>query len=109
VSNLSGLGSKLEARAGSLVQKLESYSAWPSPAPADLTFGLGKRDAVDAVRILWPLESFRLETEIPKSKSSLFTLKVELDRKRHLVRSLYTWNGERFEFITDSWAVRWVT
>ena len=102
VSNLSGLGSKLEARAGSLVQKLESYSAWPSPAPADLTFGLGKRDAVDAVRILWPAGIVQAETEIPKSKSSLFTLKVtELDRKPSSCPFLYTWNGERFEFITD--------
>src|SRR4030095_15932067 len=102
VSNLSGLGAKLEARAGSPVQKLESYSAWPSPAPADLTFGLCKRAAVDRVGILWPAGIVQAETEIPKSKSLLFTLNViELDRKPSSCPFLYTWNGERFEFITD--------
>ena len=102
VSNRSGLGSKIEARAGSLVQKLESYSAWPSPAAADLSFGLGKRDSVDAVRILWPAGIVQAETEIPKSKTTLITLNVtELDRKPSSCPFLYTWNGERFEFITD--------
>jgi hypothetical protein len=94
VSNVSGLGSKLEARAGSLVQKLESFSAWPSPAPADLIFGLGKRDTVDAVRILWPAGIVQAETEIAKSKSSLLTLNVtELDRKPSSCPFLYAWNG----------------
>jgi len=102
VSNRSGLGAKLEARAGSLVQKLESFSAWPAPAAADLSFGLGKRDVVDAVRILWPAGIVQAETEIPKSKSALVTLNVtELDRKPSSCPFLYTWNGERFEFITD--------
>jgi cytochrome c-type biogenesis protein CcmH/NrfG len=104
VSNRSGVGSKLEVRAGSLVQKLESYSAWPAPAPADLTFGLGKRDSVDAVRILWPAGIVQAETEIPKpaAKSILAVLNViELDRKPSSCPFLYTWNGERFEFITD--------
>src|SRR4029450_7032917 len=54
VSNRSGVGSKIEIRAGSLAQKLETYSSYPAPAPADLVFGLGKRASVDAVRVLWP-------------------------------------------------------
>ncbi|HWW74949.1 MAG TPA: FG-GAP-like repeat-containing protein, partial [Pyrinomonadaceae bacterium] len=36
VSNRSGVGCKVEMRAGSLQQKLESYSASPAPAPADV-------------------------------------------------------------------------
>jgi len=102
VSNRSGLGSKIEARAGSLVQKLETYSAWPSPAPAGTAFGLGKRTTVDAVRIVWPAGIVQAETEIEKagSKPSLLTV-TELDRKPSSCPFLYTWNGERFEFITD--------
>ncbi|HEY0172292.1 MAG TPA: FG-GAP-like repeat-containing protein, partial [Pyrinomonadaceae bacterium] len=54
VSNRGGVGAKVEVRAGSLQQKLESYSASPAPAPSDVVFGLGQRASVDAVRILWP-------------------------------------------------------
>lgn len=106
VSNRSSLGSKIEVRAGSLVQKLESYSACPAPAPADITFGLGKRETADAVRVLWPAGIVQAETEIAKaatgSRSTLLTLSVtELDRKPSSCPFLYAWNGERFEFITD--------
>src|SRR5215213_8888153 len=54
VSNRSAVGAKIEIRTGSLAQKLETYSAFPAPAPADVVFGIGKRTAVDAVRVLWP-------------------------------------------------------
>ena len=54
VSNRSRLGSKVEMRAGSLRQKLETSSATPAVAPADLLFGLGARTAADIVRVLWP-------------------------------------------------------
>ena len=56
-------------RAGSLAQKLETYSAAPAPAPADIVFGLGKRTAVDAVRVLWPAGIVQAETEIANIKS----------------------------------------
>src|SRR5262249_47036235 len=43
VSNRSAVGAKVEVRAGSLQQKLETYSVSPAPAPADLVVGLGNR------------------------------------------------------------------
>ena len=114
VSNKSGVGAKVEARAGSLVQKLESYAASPAPAPADLIFGLGQRPSADAVRVLWPAGIVQAETEIPAQQSASartnepaktgppVTLPItELDRKPSSCPYLYTWNGERFEFITD--------
>lgn len=97
VSNRSGVGSKIEIRAGSLAQKLETYSASPAPAPADLVFGLGKRTAVDAVRVLWPAGIVQAETEIANKSLTL----TELDRKPSSCPYLYVWNGERFEFVTD--------
>jgi tetratricopeptide (TPR) repeat protein len=99
VSNRSGVGAKIEVRAGSLAQKLETYSASPAPAPADVVFGLGKRTAVDAVRVLWPAGIVQAETEIANLKAPL-TL-TELDRKPSSCPYLYVWNGERFEFVTD--------
>jgi tetratricopeptide (TPR) repeat protein len=109
VSNRSGVGAKIETRAGSLVQKLETYSASPSPAPADTIFGLGRRANADAVRVLWPAGIVQAETEITKAQSTVAakgavgaTLPVlELDRKPSSCPYLYAWNGHSFEFITD--------
>lgn len=108
VSNRTGIGTKVETRAGSLVQKLETSSVTPALAPADISFGLGKRMVVDAVRLLWPSGVVQAETEIPRSPTSADSKRVsfrlpitELDRKPSSCPYLYAWNGERFEFITD--------
>ncbi|MGA9997971.1 MAG: FG-GAP-like repeat-containing protein, partial [Pyrinomonadaceae bacterium] len=110
VSNRSGVEAKIEVRAGSLVQKLETYAASPAPAPADIIFGLGKRVAPDAVRVLWPSGVVQSEIEMTNNQAvsartngpAALTLPViELDRKPSSCPYLYTWNGERFEFITD--------
>jgi tetratricopeptide (TPR) repeat protein len=102
VSNRSGVGSKIEIRSGSLAQKLETYSAYPAPAPADIVFGIGKRTAVDAVRVLWPAGIVQAETEIASAaRSGLAISLTELDRKPSSCPYLYVWNGERFEFVTD--------
>jgi Tfp pilus assembly protein PilF len=98
VSNRSGVGAKIEMRAGSLRQKLEVYSASPAPAPADVLFGLGKRANADAVRVLWPSGIVQAET-IAKSIQAMNV--TELDRKPSSCPYLFAWNGERFEFITD--------
>jgi tetratricopeptide (TPR) repeat protein len=105
VSNRSGVGAKVEARAGSLKQKFETYSATPSPAPADVIFGLGGRTGVDAVRVLWPAGIVQAETEIPGDKkppalAASLTV-TEIDRKPSSCPYLYTWNGREFEFVTD--------
>ncbi|HKV38453.1 MAG TPA: FG-GAP-like repeat-containing protein, partial [Blastocatellia bacterium] len=123
-SNRSGIGSKAEVRAGSLWQKLETSSASPAPYPADIVFGLGPRTVPDAVRILWPSGTVQAETKFadagsisaaegkniapaaqtekgPCPVSGLAILVTELDRKPSSCPFLYTWNGERFEFVTD--------
>lgn len=98
VSNRSGVGAKIELRTGSLWQKLETYAATPAPARADLSFGLGNRETVDAVRVLWPAGI--VQAEISPPTGQVFTI-TELDRKPSSCPFLYTWNGERFEFVTD--------
>lgn len=97
VSNRSGVGAKIELRAGSLKQKLETYSASPAPAPADVLFGLGTRQRADVIRVIWPSGVVQAETEFANNAISV----TELDRKPSSCPYLYTWNGERFEFITD--------
>lgn len=105
VSNRSGVGAKIEVRAGSLGQKLEIYSTSPAPAPSDIVFGLGPRSRTDAVRILWPAGIVQAEMEASRGgdpKKTTATMPVtELDKKPSSCPFLYTWNGERFEFVTD--------
>ncbi|HEX8250887.1 MAG TPA: FG-GAP-like repeat-containing protein [Pyrinomonadaceae bacterium] len=107
VSNRTGIGAKIDLRAGSLAQKLESYSASPNPAPSDIHFGLGKREKPDAVRVVWTSGVIQAEVEFPqktktRTAKNFAPLKIEeLDRKPSSCPYLYTWNGEKFEFITD--------
>ena len=98
VSNRSGVGSKVQMRAGSLTQRLETSAASPAVAPADVIFGLGRRAGGDVVRVLWP--SGTVQAEIGKPLAAT-TLVEELDRKPSSCPFLFTWNGERFEFVTD--------
>ncbi|MEO7274641.1 MAG: FG-GAP-like repeat-containing protein, partial [Vicinamibacterales bacterium] len=108
VSNRNGVGAKIDLRAGSLRQRREASAATPSFAPADVRFGLGPRTVVDAIRVLWP--SGTLQTEVdtgaegatakPLAAGTLLPI-TELDRKPSSCPFLYTWNGTRFEFVTD--------
>ncbi len=103
VSNRSGLGAKVELRAGSLRGMMETSSVFPAPAPADIIFGLGSRTAADVVRVLWPSGILQAETALPAPAAARGETAVvtELDRKPSSCPYLFTWNGTRFEFITD--------
>jgi len=101
VSNRSGAGAKVEIRAGSLRQKLETSTAVPMAAPADIVFGLGARQAPDAVRVIWTSGVVQTETELQVKAGERRLEIVELDRKPSSCPYLYAWNGERFEFVTD--------
>jgi Tfp pilus assembly protein PilF len=110
VSNRSGLGSKVQIRAGSLEQRLETSATTPMVAPADLIFGLGKRAGADVIRVQWPSGVVQAEsagatapgnpTPVVAALPSIVTVE-ELNRKPSSCPFLYTWNGERFEFVTD--------
>ena len=98
-SNRLGVGSKVQMRAGSLSTRLERSAATPPAAPADLVFGLGGRSGADVVRVLWPSGILQAEGRESGLPSPLAI--NELDRKPSSCPFLYTWNGERFEFVTD--------
>jgi Flp pilus assembly protein TadD len=104
VSNRSAAGAKIEMRAGSLRQRLETYAATPAPAPADVSFGLGDRAGADVIRVLWPSGILQAEAAsiTPPATPLTGSIKIEeLDRKPSSCPFLFTWNGERFEFLTD--------
>jgi hypothetical protein len=97
VSNRDAVGSKIELRAGSLRQKVETFATTPAVAPADIVIGLGARKTADVVRVLWPAGILQAETDL---EPPVVTVN-ELDRKPSSCPFLYTWNGTRFEFQTD--------
>lgn len=102
VSNRSSVGARVELRAGSLRQLHEVSSTSPAATPAGIVFGLGARQGADAVRVLWP--SGILQAELGEAGAPLPPGRLaieELDRKPSSCPYLYTWNGERFEFVTD--------
>lgn len=75
--------------------------------PSQIIFGLGKRKKPDAVRVIWTSGTVQAEVDFPdKSKNqtarNIQPFKIEeLDRKPSSCPYLYTWNGEKFEFVTD--------
>lgn len=101
VSNRAGIGSKVELRAGSLYQKVETASATPAVGPADVVFGLGRRQAADVVRVLWPSGVLQAETDLSPAGARGGLSILELDRKPSSCPYLFTWNGREFEFVTD--------
>ena len=100
-SNRLGIGAKVQLRAGSLSTRLDTASTTPPVGPADLVFGLGSRPGADVIRVLWP--SGIVQAEVPQTEAVLTTLVPvqELDREPSSCPLLFTWNGTRFEFITD--------
>jgi Tfp pilus assembly protein PilF len=104
VTNRSAVGTKIEVRAGSLKQRIETSAASPAAGPSSILFGFGSRPGADVARVLWPSGILQAETADASAASAVLagTLKVEeLDRKPSSCPYLFTWNGTRFEFITD--------
>lgn len=84
-------GAEVEVKAGASYQK-KVYHGFP------LTFGLGPRSAVDAVRITWPNGLIQNETKRAADRVLAFK---EAPRLSGSCPMIFTWNGERFQFITD--------
>ncbi len=99
-SNKSGIGTKVEVKSGTLWQKVEvnGGSGYLSQSPPEVLFGLGQRDSVDALRLLWPGGVLQSETDLPVNRVRLVN---ELDRKGTSCPLLYTWDGRRYQFVTD--------
>jgi len=85
------LNAKVEVKAGSDYQKA-TYDGKP------LVFRLGPRATVDTVRITWP--NGLVQNERNPLVNKIHTIK-EAPRLAGSCPMIFTWNGERFEFITD--------
>ena len=108
-NNHFGIGAKVEVRAGDLYQSR-------TVTEEVIHFGLGQRLKADVMRIIWtngaPQNLF-----FPGSDQDI----VEEQMLKGSCPFLYTWDGERFEFVKDilwrsalvcpweSWRERWLT
>jgi len=98
--NKTGLGTKVEVFAGSLWQKWEVPGAagYFSQGPPEILAGLGSNDHADIVRMLWPTGVLQDEVEVAANKPVTFT---EIDRRGSSCPTLFVWNGQKYEFISD--------
>jgi hypothetical protein len=99
-SNRSGIGAKVEVKAGRLWQKLEvaAGAGYLSGGPTRLYLGLGEHASAETVRVLWPSGVLQDELDVAAGKIAGVE---ELDRKGSSCPILYAWDGDRFAFITD--------
>jgi Flp pilus assembly protein TadD len=97
--NKSAIGAKVEVFADGVWQKFEiaGASGYLSQGAQQLLAGLGTAEHADLVRILWPTGVPQDETEVAKSSLNL----TELDRRGSSCPTLFAWNGEKYEFISD--------
>ncbi len=99
-SNRPGVGTKVEVKAGRLWQKTEvtAGSGYLSQGSLLAHFGLGPRERVDSIRLLWPGGVLQDEVQV-KADAQLAV--QELDRKGSSCPILYAWDGRRMSFVSD--------
>ncbi|HEV7505164.1 MAG TPA: FG-GAP-like repeat-containing protein [Thermoanaerobaculia bacterium] len=82
---------EVEVKAGPIYRK-QLYQGVP------LVFGLGGQAAADTIRITWPNGLIQNEAKQPAGRLLAFK---EAPRLSGSCPMIFTWNGERFQFITD--------
>lgn len=96
--NRSGIGAKVEMRAGRMYQKVEIHGGMGfGQSDTQVIFGLGARKSADFVRFLWPTGV--LQDELPGVQ--VRATYQELNRKGGSCPILYAWDGARFRFLSD--------
>lgn len=92
VKNLkTSIGSKVEIEAGAQYEK-QTYEGLP------LVFRIGAAREVDTIRITWP--NGLIQNQVKQPANRILTI-VEAPRLAGSCPMIFTWNGERFQFISD--------
>ena len=99
--NRSGAGTKVEVQAGAIWQKFETVSAsgYLGQSSPELLAGIGQATEADVVRLLWPTGVVQDEVQLVAGKRHAIT---EVDRRGSSCPILFSWNGTKFEFISDA-------
>jgi len=91
-SNANGLGVRFEVSAGGL-------RAWRTVKQLPIEIGVGQHTQVDSVAVRW-FDGFINNDEIKVTPCSVLTLD-EIEKPSGSCPYLYTWDGQRFRFVTD--------
>ncbi len=99
-SPASGYGVALTVRAGTHEQSrlCTGQSGGFTQSPTPLVFGLAGAPVADYARFSWPDGVVQIERALAIGQTHVV---AETQRKVSSCPVLFTWNGERFEFITD--------
>ena len=99
--NRSGVGTKVEVQAGASWQKFETVSAsgFLGQSSPEILAGIGQATEADVVRLLWPTGVVQDEVQLAADKRHAIT---EIDRRGSSCPILFSWNGTKFEFISDA-------
>ena len=90
----------VEVKAGRRVQvaSVAASSGYLGAPPRRAHFGLGEHAKADYVRLTWSDAVIQSELEVAADQSWRIT---KMQRKPSSCPILFTWNGERFDFVTD--------
>jgi len=99
-TNLLGYGTRVEVRAGDLrvARTFEGAIGHRAQGLAPLVIGIGARPRVDWLYLAWPDGVTQAEMEVPLD--ACHTVE-EVQRKSSSCPVLFTWDGDRYRFITD--------
>ncbi len=99
--NRSAIGAQIQIFAEGQQQKWElpGASGYLGQSSSEIVAGLGHTSSVDVLRMLWPTGVVQDEVELSSRK--LHDIR-EIDRRSSSCPLLFTWNGERYEFISDA-------
>jgi tetratricopeptide (TPR) repeat protein len=98
-TNADGVGAFVRIHTGPLRTAAENTTQFAGLGQSRLPlhFGIGKSDAAEVVRVRWP--DGVTQAELNKGAGAVTI--AELDRKPSSCPILFTWDGERFAYITD--------
>jgi len=99
-TNLDGVGTRVVVQAGATLTAIENttLNAGLGTSRLPLSVGVGRADRADVVRLRWPDQVPQAELNVPTCEVVKI---VETNRKPTSCPVLFTWNGSRYEFITD--------
>jgi tetratricopeptide (TPR) repeat protein len=100
--NADGFGARVMVHAGDLWAGAEytTLSAGLGQSHAPLILGLGRRSEADVIRLRWPDNSLQAEFDSPSRSCEIIRID-QTNRKKVSCPVLFTWDGERFVFVTD--------
>ena len=98
--NRSAIGTKVEVFAGTNRQKFEiaGSSGYLGQNSTFINVGLGQAKEADVVRMLWPTGVVQDEIEVAGMREQAYN---EIDRRGSSCPTLFVWDGERYELVSD--------